>query len=242
MIYVTCRISTRNGYRFETWENLILRVQLCFRRFSPKFDNFIVSLLVLWSFLLQCSGQTHQLRSIPIPYDGFTRFKQIIIHHTEQVPSNAEHNLGTVNIRCGHRRGGMSEHSPWFSALEIIVVNLFLVAGHNAMCHIPSKYRLCLWSSCSQAKKRRSTSLDSNSYETQFPCFWIIPMALRRFEMACWVTPNDSTNSSCVLHESSASNASNLESSKLFSFPPPCRSSTSKSPILKCWNHSWHVL
>ena len=38
---------------------------------------------------------------------------------------------------------------------------------------------------------------------------------------------NDSANSSCAWHESSASNASNSEYSKMFSFPPPCRSSTS---------------
>ena len=35
-------------------------------------------------------------------------------------------------------------------------------------------------------------------------------MTLRRFEMACWVTPNDSANSSCVLHKSSASKIRNL--------------------------------
>ena len=46
----------------------------------------------------QCSAQTHQLRSLPIPYDGFTRVEQVIIHHTVLVPPNAEHNLGTVNI------------------------------------------------------------------------------------------------------------------------------------------------
>ena len=51
-----------------------------------------------------------------------------------------------------------------------------------------SPFWICLWSSCSQ-----------------FPCFWIIPMALRRFEMACWVTLNNSANSSCVWHESSES-------------------------------------
>ena len=36
-------------------------------------DNFVVYLLVPWPFLLQCSAQTHQLRSIPTPCDGFTR-------------------------------------------------------------------------------------------------------------------------------------------------------------------------
>ena len=73
-----------------------------------------------------------------------------------------------------------------------------------------------------------------NSYGTQFTSFWIIPIALRHFEMACWVTPNDFANSSCVWHESLASIASNSESSKIFYFPPPCRSSESKSP-------SWSV-
>ena len=70
----------------------------------------------------------------------------------------------------------------------------------------------------------KSTSLDFNSYGTQFPCSWIILIPLRRFEMACWVTHNDSTNSSCVWHESSTNNASNAKYSKIFSFPSPCRS------------------
>ena len=79
-------------------------------------------------------------------------------------------------------------------------------------------FRFCLWSICSQAKKRRSRSLRFNWYGTQFSCFWIIPMALRRFEMACWVTPNDSDNYSCVWNKSAASNASNSEASKMFFF------------------------
>ena len=59
-------------------------------------DNFVVSLLVLQPFHLKCSAQTHQLRSIPIPCDGFSWFQQLIIHHTELVSRNVEHNLGTV--------------------------------------------------------------------------------------------------------------------------------------------------
>ena len=92
-------------------------------------DNFVVSLLILWPFLLQCSAQTYQLRSIPIPYDDFTRFQQLIIHRVELVLLNAEHNLGTVNIRSGRQREGMSGYSPRFSALGIIVVDPFFVAG-----------------------------------------------------------------------------------------------------------------
>ena len=83
-------------------------------------------------------------------------------------------------------------NSPWFSALEIIVMNPFFVPSHNAMQKsLPSlPFKQLFTSKC------RSTSLGFNSYGTQFPCFWIIPMALRRFEMACWVTPNDRANSS----------------------------------------------
>ena len=51
-------------------------------------DNFVVFLLVLWPFLLQCSAQTHQLRSKPISCDGFTWNQQLIIHHTEPVAQN----------------------------------------------------------------------------------------------------------------------------------------------------------
>ena len=42
-------------------------------------DNFVVPLLVLWPLLLQCSVQTHQLRSILIPCNGFTQIQQLII-------------------------------------------------------------------------------------------------------------------------------------------------------------------
>ena len=49
-------------------------------------------------------------------------------------------------------------------------------------CKIPFRFRL--WSSYSQAKKRRSASFGFNSYRTQFPYFWIIPMALSRSKMA----------------------------------------------------------
>ena len=201
-------------------------------------DNFVVSLLVLWSFLIQCSAQTHQLRSIPIPCDGFTWFQQLIIHQTELVPSNVEENLGTVSIRSGHRRKACSG-----------IPHDFLRLGLSQWTHFSSlvtmrcenPFRFCLRSSCLHAKKRRSTCLAFNPYETQFPYFWIILMALMRFEMTCWVTPNDSANYSCIWHESSASNASNSESAKKKFFPPLCRSSTLKLPLLKRWNHWRHV-
>ena len=124
---------------------------------------------------------------------------------------------GTVS---GPRHGGMFRHSPWFSALGIFEVDPFSTPL-TMQCKNP--FRFCLWSSCSQAKKRHSTSLGFNSYGTQFLCFWIIPMALRHFEIAYWVTPNDSANFSYLWHESSTSNASNSESTKVFSFPPTCR-------------------
>ena len=37
-------------------------------------NHFIVSLVVLRPFVFQCSAQTHQLRSIPIACDFFSRF------------------------------------------------------------------------------------------------------------------------------------------------------------------------
>ena len=58
-----------------------------------------------------------------------------------------------------------------------------------------------------------------DSYETQFPCFWIYSMGLRRYQIAYWVTANDADHSSCIWNKSSRSNASNSESSKMFSFP-----------------------
>ena len=50
-------------------------------------------------------------------------------------------------------------------------------------------FRFCLWSNCLQAKKRRLTSFGFNSYGTQFPYFWIILVASKRFKVACWVLP-----------------------------------------------------
>ena len=60
------------------------------------------------------------------------------------------------------------------------------------------------------------SSAQAHQFRVQFPCFWIIPMALRPFELICWVTLNASANSSCVWHESSTSNASNSKSSNFF--------------------------
>ena len=44
--------------------------------------------------------------------------------------------------------------------------------------------------------------LSASNRTAQFPCFIIIPMLFRRFEMACCVTPNDPANSCCIWHES----------------------------------------
>ena len=114
--------------------------------------------------------------SMPIPYNGFTRFQQLIIYHTMLVPSNAEHNLGTVNIRPGRRCRGMSGHSPWFSALGIIVVDPFFVAGHNAIVKTSSDSVF----EAAVHKKRNAIQhlLDSSRTEPNFlasepfPWFW----------------------------------------------------------------------
>ena len=67
---------------------------------------------------LSSSAQTHQLRFIPIPCDGFTRFQQLIIDHTELAPPNLEHNLRTVNIPSGRRRVGIRAFPIIFCAWD----------------------------------------------------------------------------------------------------------------------------
>ena len=101
-------------------------------------------------------------------------------------------------------------------------------------------FRLCLASSISHVKNRRSTFLGFSSYGTQFPCFWIIPNDFKRYEIVCWVTPNVSTSSFCVWHESSSNNASNSASS--YTFGLPLRSLSSTFKFLNFWNHSRQLL
>ena len=70
------RLENTAGYDFP-----FQRFQVCldhFRNMESSIvmlqNHFIVSLVVLLSFVFQCSAQTHQLRSIPIAYDCFNRF------------------------------------------------------------------------------------------------------------------------------------------------------------------------
>ena len=83
-------------------------------------DNFVLSLLVLRPFLLQCPPSTHQLRSMLILCDGFTRFQQLIIHHIDLLPLNAEHNLGIVNIWSDrHRESNIKTSSDSIFAVAV---------------------------------------------------------------------------------------------------------------------------
>ena len=88
-------------------------------------------------------------------------------------------------------------------------------AAHGYRCKEP--FRFCLWSSCSHVEKQRLTSLGLSSCGTQNPCFCTIPMALRRFKIACWVTPKVSASFSWVWHESWSNTASNSVSSNFTS-------------------------
>ena len=100
-------------------------------------------------------------------------------------------------------------------------------------------FRLCLASSISHVKNRRSMFLGFSSYGTQFSYFWIIPNDLKRYEIVCWVTPNVSASSFCVWHESSSNNAFNSAS---FGLPLRSLSSMSNSPFLNFWNYSRQLL
>ena len=94
--------------------------------------------------------------------------------------------------------------------LRVILVYPIFIASHDM---IKKTFLFCNWSSCSRVKRRRSTSLGFNSYGTQFPSFWIIPNAFKRFETVVWSTPNNSASSASVWHEFSLGNAFNSSSS-----------------------------
>lgn len=68
----------------------------------------------------------------------------------------------------------------------------------------------CLWNRCSHVKNVIPYLLAS--YRIQFLGFCTILMALNRFDIVCWVTPNVSTSSYWVCHESWPNNVSNLVS------------------------------
>jgi len=68
--------------------------------------------------------------------DRLWLFQMVIAAHNTQRrvgPSNTEHDIWTMNIRFGRRRGNIAGESPWFSALGIIVLNPCFVLTHNAM-------------------------------------------------------------------------------------------------------------
>ena len=102
-------------------------------------------------------------------------------------------------------------------------------------------FRFCLWGSCSNVKKRRSTYLGLSSCETHYPYFRTISMALRRFEIACWVTPKVSASFYSVWYESWCNNASNSASSNFTSLPSRSLSLVSTSPLLKFRDQYLHV-
>ena len=114
----------------------------------------------------------------------------------------------------------------WFSALGIIVVDPFFYRQSQCNVKTPSDSVF----EAAVHKQRNAVQQLSTSTRTEpnfltsesFPWLWGV--------------------SKCVWHQSSASNASNSESSKIFSFLPLCRSSTSKWLLLKRRNHSRHVL
>ena len=103
--------------------------------------------------------------------------------------------------------------------------------------------RFCRWNWCmaGHVEKRRLTSLGLSSCKTQYSCFRSIPMALRRFEIACWVTPKVSASSSWVWHESWSNNASNSASSNFTGLASRSLSLVSKLPLLKRRNQYSHV-
>ena len=123
-----------------------------------------------------------------------------------------------------------------FFLLGVVVEYPLLISSHNPM--QKNLFFVVLNQLFASKKSPFNVSRFQFIRLTQFPCFWIIPMALNRAETVCWVTPNDSASSSCVWLWSSLSNASNSLSSNFFGCPERGLSSTLKSPSSKRRNHS----
>jgi len=129
-------------------------------------NNFVMP-RVVGAFFLECSAQSHQLCSVESPSNGLVRFEQLIIHNIKLIPPNTQHEFFSMNIRLSCRCWSMAR-SPWF-LLWVIVVDSFFITSDYTM-----PFRLCLASSISHVKNRRSTFLGFSLYGTQFPYFWII--------------------------------------------------------------------
>ena len=94
----------------------------------------------------------------------------------------------------------------------------------------------------SQVVFRLSMSLPFNSYGTRFPSFWIFLLTCKRLKIIPWSTPNALANCLRVGVESSSSNACNSASTNFFGGFPRSVLLRSKSPLLKRWNQSLHVV
>ena len=120
--------------------------------------------------------------------------------------------------------------SPWFPLLWVIVVDpFFITSDYTIQKTLSFMAAFHMW--------KIGVQRFSASCGTQFPCFWIIPNDVKRYEIVCWVTPNVNASSFCVWHKSSSNN-SNSVSSYTFGFPLRSLSSTSNSPFLNFWNYS----
>ena len=143
-------------------------------------NNFVMPGVVVGAFFLECSAQSHQLCSVESPSNGLVRIEQLIIHDTKLIPPNTQHEFFSMNIRLGCRCWNMVKWSPWFPLLWVIIVIHF---SSPVTIRCKKSFRLCLASSISHVKNRRSTFLGFSSYGTQFPCFWIIPNDFKRYEI-----------------------------------------------------------
>ena len=102
-----------------------------------------------------------------------------MIHYIQLIPPKAEQKFRTMDILLCRLCCCMARLTPWASTLRVIVVYpLFIDTMQKLLL-------FCCWSSNSHVTRRRSTSLDFNSYGTQCPCFWIISNAFKCFEIVC---------------------------------------------------------
>lgn len=140
------------------------------------------------------------------------------------------------------------EYSVWSSTwmqdqgIPIIFLGLGLSKCTHLSSPVPPQCRSAFhFVFKSTVHKHFSTFLVFNSCETQYPCFWIMPMTWRGPEVDYCVTFSNRANF-WLWHEPSLSNAPISTSLKTSSRLSLSQSSTLISQLLKRWNRSQHVL
>ena len=173
---------------------------------------------------------------VAFPSDGFIELEQLIIHYTQLISPNTEHEL---------------KYSALLSMLMILLACTMIFCISDYRSHFSSLVTIPCKNFFSVSLKQQFTGhfalFDVFWLQLirQFLCFWIIPVAFKRLEIVNRSTFNDFA-SSCVWLRSWSSKASTSSSSNFFgpghslSFVPNYLFISSK-PVFTCWNR-WSII